>query len=92
CPKAEAAMILLRAMAPQVLAMDEITAPGDVAAILCAANCGVAVVATAHADSVETLADRRIYAPLWENRVFSRVLELSVQNGKRTCAVYAIEA
>ena len=91
CPKAEAAMILLRALAPQVIAMDEITAPGDVAAILCAANCGVAVVATAHADSTEAAMRRPIYAPLWENRVFSRVLELSAVPPRRTCAVYALD-
>lgn len=91
CPKAEAAMILLRALAPQIIAMDEITAPNDVAAILSTANCGVAVVATAHADSVESALQRPIYAPLWENHVFSRVLELSAKPQCRTCAVYAAE-
>lgn len=92
CPKAEAAMILLRALAPQVIAMDEITAPKDVSAILSAANCGVAIVATAHADSMEAAIRRPIYAPLWENRVFSRVLELSARQQCRTCTVYAAES
>ena len=92
CPKSEAAMILLRALAPQIIAMDEITAPNDVSAILSAANCGVAVVATAHAENMEAAVQRPIYAPLWENRVFSRVLELSTGSHRRTCAVYAAES
>ncbi len=92
CPKSEAAMILLRALAPQVIAMDEITAPTDVSAILSTANCGVAVVATAHADNIDAALQRPIYAPLWENRVLSRVLELSAGSPRRTCAVYAAEA
>ena len=90
CRKSDAAMLLLRAMSPQVIAMDEITAPCDVEAICRAANCGVSVVATAHADDVRELYRRRIYAPLLENRIFSRVLHLTRQGGERACAVYEV--
>ena len=55
--KAEAFARLLRAMAPDVLAADEIGAPEDAAAIENAARAGVAVLATAHAG---TLAEARM--------------------------------
>ncbi|MBO5244901.1 MAG: stage III sporulation protein AA, partial [Selenomonadales bacterium] len=50
-PKAEAVMMLLRAMSPAVVAMDELGGADDVAAAECAAYMGAAVIATIHARS-----------------------------------------
>ena len=74
CPKAEGMMLLLRSMNPQILAADEITAPEDVRAVTMAANCGVAVLATAHGGDVEELKRRPLYRELLAQRVFRRVL------------------
>ena len=53
-PKAEAAMMLLRAMNPQILAMDEISAARDAEALRRVSGCGVGLLASVHgADSEE---------------------------------------
>lgn len=48
CEKTRALRMLLRAMSPQVLAMDEIGGAEDLTALADAARCGVALLATAH--------------------------------------------
>ena len=76
CPKAQGLMMLLRAMNPQVLTVDEITAPEDVAALCAAAGCGVTVLATAHGENREDLLRRAVYAPLWERGLFRRLVTI----------------
>lgn len=65
---------MLRAMGPQVIAMDEVTSADDCAALLRAAWCGVRLIATAHADSVEDLRSRGVYRPLVEAGLFEKAV------------------
>lgn len=83
CSKAEGLMMLLRGMNPQVLAMDEITAPEDVDALQTAAGCGVSLFATAHAGSMNDLHTRPLYKLLLRKKIFHLLLRIEVINGVR---------
>ena len=87
CPKAQGLMLLLRAMNPQVLAVDEITAPEDLRAIQEAAGCGVTLLATAHGGSWEELRLRPLYRELLDQGIFRTFVVLSLAQGKRVYTV-----
>ena len=72
CPKAEAMVMLLRSMTPQILAADEIGVEADVFAIRAAAGSGCKVVASAHGGSFEELIRNPVLRTLWEERRFER--------------------
>lgn len=71
CCKKDGIQMLLRTMGPTCIAMDEITDPEDTQALLQAANCGVHLLATAHAASIADFQERSIYRPLLESQIFS---------------------
>lgn len=58
CPKEQGMRMLLRSMSPEVIAVDELGLPEDFAAVKEIAKCGVAVLATMHADSQEEVLGR----------------------------------
>ena len=83
CPKSLGIPILLRASNPQVIAVDEITAPEDLSAMVSAANCGVALLATIHAADREELCAKPLFRQLLETNVFARCVTISCLNGER---------
>lgn len=83
CSKADGLMMLLRGMNPQVMAVDEITAPEDVEALECAAGCGTTLLATAHGRGIEDLNRRPLYVRLMEKCIFQKVLVIHSINGQR---------
>lgn len=60
CPKTLGMDLLIRSMAPKVLAVDEIGGGEDLLAIRRAVTCGISVIATAHGLSVEDIRRRRL--------------------------------
>lgn len=70
CPKALGIPMVLRAMNPQIIAVDEITAYQDIRAMSLAAGCGVRLLATIHAADVTELMDKPLYRTLLEERIF----------------------
>lgn len=68
--------MLLRTMGPEYIAMDEITAEADCAGVIQAANCGVRLIATAHASSMRDFQMRKLYRELINWNVFSVIVLL----------------
>lgn len=91
CPKGPALLMLLRAMNPQVLAADEITAPADAEALAQAAGCGVKLLGTIHGGTRADLLRRPVCRRLVEEGLFQRVVLIRVQEGRRVCQVERME-
>lgn len=77
CPKAVGIPMVLRAMNPQIIAVDEITVREDLRAIAMAAGCGVGLLATIHAADVTELAQKPLYRQLLEERVFRLAVRIT---------------
>lgn len=74
CPKAASIDMLLRTMGPEYIAVDEISAAEDAIALYRAAGCGIHLLATAHAASLEDFYSRPVYRPLAQKKVFQTVI------------------
>ena len=81
-PKSQAAMMLLRSMSPNVIAMDEITAIHDAEAILEAAGCGSGLLTTIHGDGMQTLR-KPAFRQLYDAMVFEKAIFVEVIDGNR---------
>lgn len=84
CPKAEGMMLLIRALSPEVIAVDEIGRPSDAAAVMEALHAGVAVIATAHGADVADVARRPAMADLLRAGAFHRAALLGRSRGPGT--------
>lgn len=77
CPKSLGIPIVLRAMNPQIIAVDEITLQEDLKAVALAAGCGVGLLATIHAADMEELMQKPLYRRLLEERVFRLAVRIT---------------
>lgn len=77
CPKVHGMRMMLRSMAPGVIAVDEIGTREDIEALRDMMKCGCRILATVHGDSVEELRQKPVLSELIESRVFSRYVVLS---------------
>lgn len=80
CPKAEGMMMMIRAMSPDVLVVDEIGRPEDADSVREAMLSGVRVLATAHGESFADVAAKSALGELVRNKRFGRYVLL----GRRT--------
>lgn len=79
CPKGQGIQQVLRTMGPEWIAVDEITAPEDCHSLLNAYGCGVRLLATVHASSMQDYRSRKVYRPLIDNGIFTQFLILNKQ-------------
>ena len=89
CPKALAIPALLRAMNPQVIAVDEVALPADVEAMERASHTGTALLATVHARTPDDLLRRPLLSSMMELGIFQRTVTIERAEGGRR---YRVEA
>ncbi|MDD7404223.1 MAG: stage III sporulation protein AA [Butyribacter sp.] len=76
CPKADGMMMLVRSMAPKIIAVDEIGSGRDVEAMEYVMNCGVRLLATVHGNTVEEIKNKPVLGRLVRERIFQRYIVL----------------
>lgn len=80
CPKELGMMLLLRAMSPEVIAIDELGSQKELAALRSASACGCRILATAHGDGLEDVRTRFGGEGAWEH-LFQQYVLLGRKGG-----------
>lgn len=76
CPKAQGMMMLIRTMAPQVIAVDEIGSREELEAMEYVMNCGCKLIATVHGNSMEDIRQKPVLRKMVQERWFERYIML----------------
>ena len=76
CPKAQGMQMLIRAMSPAVVAVDELGKEEDFRAVEAVIHSGCRLIATAHGENVEAVLATPFFAELKKMRVFDRYIVL----------------
>lgn len=84
CPKVDGMRMLVRAMSPQVIAVDEIGKKEDLWAIQEVLSAGVTILCTIHGKDLEDCKKRPILRELLDEGFFERVIILSNRQGPCT--------
>ena len=79
CPKAEGMMMLIRAMAPRVVAVDEVGTKQDLEALGYAMHCGATLLATVHGTSLEEIRAKPLFSSLVKGQEFGRYIVLDAR-------------
>ncbi len=81
CPKVEGMMRLIRSMAPQVLAVDEVGSLADAQALQMAGGCGCKLLATIHGGSLADVKQKNYMRYMMEQKLFERYVTLERRQG-----------
>lgn len=76
CPKSKGMMMLVRSMAPNVIAVDELGGAEDLRALEYSMNCGCKILATVHGSSMEELRKKPLFEALIKAHRFDRYIVL----------------
>ena len=82
CPKREGMMMLIRSMAPDVLAVDELGSAEDIEAMHQAIQCGCKMLATIHGFSTEEVGRKEYMKDIMREQLFERYMLLGKKNNR----------
>ena len=74
----------IRSLAPDIIVTDEIGQEEDIDAIMYAVTCGIKILASTHADNLETFSQKPLFQKLIKEKIFKRFVLLSKRNGPGT--------
>ncbi|MBO5292621.1 MAG: stage III sporulation protein AA [Lachnospiraceae bacterium] len=81
CPKSVGMLLLIRSMAPRVIAIDELGEREDIQALQQAALSGTGLMVTVHGEGVEDIKRRIFLQEILKKRLFQRFVVLKKENG-----------
>lgn len=79
CPKSEGMLMLIRSMAPEVIAVDEIGTIQDVHSVEYAMQCGCKMIASVHGRDMEEIYDKPVIGDMVKRHRFERYIVLKNQ-------------
>lgn len=82
CPKVHGMMMLIRSMAPKVVAIDELGTVEDVKALKKVIHCGCQVLVTIHGESMEEIYQKSFLKELLADKCFQRFVILKRDENK----------
>ncbi len=88
CPKAQGMLMLIRSMAPQVIAVDEVGSPEDIHALEYAMQCGCTLIASVHGRDMEEISEKPVLSELVRRKRFERYVVL--ENRKHPGEIRAV--
>lgn len=89
CPKVEGMRMLLRAMAPDIIAVDEISSKADMEAIEEVLGAGVTLLCSTHGKDLEDCMKKPVLSSMLEKGLFEKIIVLSSRSGP--CTIESIE-
>lgn len=92
CPKIYGMMMLIRSMAPEVVAIDELGGMEDTAAMKRVSACGCRLLATVHGFDLAELKEKKYMEDVIKDKLFSRYIVMDKEGGcPRVAGVYQKE-
>lgn len=82
CPKVLGMMMLIRSMAPEVLAVDELGNQEEINMVRLAKSCGCNVIATIHGESMSEILKKDFVKEAFTQHLFQRFIVLTRKEGK----------
>lgn len=74
----------IRSLSPDIIVTDELGQEEDIEAIRYASSCGIKLLASTHADSIETFCKKPLFQDVIKEKIFTRFVLLSKRNGPGT--------